>query len=178
MDWFLDVGGILPNLNITFRKPENFTNSVLLHQWHSVFTIPILGQKLPQNPAALEQLQLTVEKPFHSCTQTVLSSRCHFRKTSGLFTYLFQSVLWALDKIKCDQFYQWTLFTLPRLEKIVLGKLYPSVKLQLTKELGKEDGGRSQNLCTSSRKRNKTILANTLTASLYSFFFFFNLTTM
>lgn len=81
MDWFLDVGGILPNLNITFRKPENFTNSVLLHQWHSVFTIPILGQKLPQNPAALEQLQLTVEKPFHSCTQTVLSSRCHFRET-------------------------------------------------------------------------------------------------
>lgn len=28
MDWFLDVGGILPNLNITFRKPENFTTQL------------------------------------------------------------------------------------------------------------------------------------------------------
>lgn len=103
---------------------------------------------------------------------------CHLRETSGWCTYSFLSVLWTLEGTKCDRFYHWTPFTLLKLEKNVLGKLYQSVKFQLTKELGREDGGHSQNLCTWAGNKTKQSWQTHSQRPYILFSFFFNLTTM
>lgn len=145
VDWFWDVGGIWPNLNITFRKPENFTT-----QFFYIKDAPY-PQFLYLDTNFLKALQL-----WSSCSWLLRSHPTAALKPSSgkhrdgaLNSFL--SVLWTLEGTKCDQFYQWTPLTLPRHEKIVLGKLYQSVKPQLTKELGREDGGHSESV-HSSRK--------------------------